>query len=213
MKKITTIVSAMLMALTLTSCGFNPGMTAGGATTGGATGTTATSGAVSAIGKIISVFAGGVLTNQATIVGRWTYVQPCVQFESNNALTKAGGAVAAQQVEAKLATYYQKVGITPGAFTFTFNQDGTCAYTIGGRSNTATYTFDSTRKTITLQTQMGHKVTAYVSVTGTTMGLTFDTTKLLTLMQGVSAASSSLSSISQIASSFNGMKLGFELKK
>jgi hypothetical protein len=45
------------------------------------------------------------------------------------------------------------------------------------------------------------------------MGLTFDASKLLTLISSASTVSSSLSSISSIASNYSGMKLGFEFSK
>lgn len=165
------------------------------------------------LSNIISTFASGLLTNQATITGTWNYEQPCVQFESENLLAKAGGTVAAASVQNKLATLYQMVGIKKGACTFTFNNDNTCTYTIAGRTSHGTYTFDATNKTITITTALGLKVTAYVSVSIGKMGLTFDATKLLSLVTAVSGNVSSLGGLSSIIGNYNGMKVGFEFSK
>lgn len=183
------------------------GLVSGGQTTDG----TANGGGL--IGNLISTFAGGIMTNQSSLVGTWAYTQPCVQFESENLLAKAGGAYAASTVEQKLATYYSKIGIQPGSFAFAFAQDGTFQYAIGQKVMSGKYTFDASKKTVTLTSQTGMNVTAYVSITGTQMGLTFDATKLLTLMTSVSAQSSQLSSITALAGQFSGMKLGFEFAK
>ena len=179
----------------------------------GATGTSATSTGTSLLGNIISTFASGITTNQSSLVGTWTYNKPCVQFESSNLLAQAGGSVMASSVESKLETYYQKVGIKQGACKFVFASDGTLTYTIGSTARTGSYTFDSTNKTVTIKTQAGQSIKAYVSISGSSMGLTFDASKLLTLISSASSVSSSLSSISSIASSFTGMKLGFEFSK
>jgi hypothetical protein len=45
------------------------------------------------------------------------------------------------------------------------------------------------------------------------MTLTFDASKMLTLFQTVSSKMSALSTVSSIASLYNGMKVGFDFKK
>ena len=170
-------------------------------------------GASSLIGNLISTFAGGVTTSKTTLVSTWTYVQPCVQFESENLLTKAGGAVAANKVESQLAGIYQKVGIKPGAFSVTFDKDNACRFVVGGKTYTGTYNFDSAQKTVNISTTVGVQLTSYVSVTGNNMGLTFDSSKLLTLATAFSGQQSSLGTIASLAGNFSGMKMGFEFKK
>lgn len=224
MKKVILSIATIVCCGMLTSCGMGMngaadnsgnagnGSILGAILTGGQAGNTGTANTGSVLGNIISIFAGDVLTNQNTLVGTWSYTQPCVQFESESLLAKAGGAMIAEKVEASLATYYQKIGIVPGACKFTFNSDKTLQYTIGNRTAQGTYVFDSNKKTVTITTQMGSQITAYVSITGRSMGLTFDASKLLTLVNSA-AATSSLSSISAIAGNYSGMKLGFEFIK
>lgn len=213
MKKIYSFISSILFCAVMSSCGgFG---TMGGAMTGNES---AVGGAGSlinadAIGNIISTIAGGIMTNQHTLVGTWTYSKPCVQFESENLLAKAGGAVAASKVESKMASVYQMVGIKPGAMTFTFANDGTLQYNIGGRTAVGKYVFDASAKTVTITTQSGATVKAYVSVAINSLGLTFEASKLLTLVNSAAAASQNLSTIGAIAGSFSGMKVGFQFSK
>lgn len=217
MRKITFFVAAALCCGMLTSCGglgtgmpdnsaqtANNGGLLGAILGGGQTGTG------DVLGNIISVFAGDILTNQNTLVGTWNYTKPCVQFESESLLAKAGGAMMAEKVENTLSSYYQKVGIVPGSCVFTFNSNKSVQYTIGNRTAQGTYIFDTNKKTVTITTQLGQKVTAYVSISGRSMGLTFDASKLLTLVNSASQASSSLGAIGSIAGNYSGMKLGFE---
>ena len=226
MKKVTYSIAVALCCGLLTSCGFgttgtattdNSQQTVGAGDILGAILTNSTSGSAAStgnvLGDIISVFAGDILTNKNFLVGTWNYQKPCVQFESENLLAKAGGTLVSNKVEATLETYYQKVGIKPGACKFVFNKDNSLQYTIGSKTYTGSYSFDSNKKMLTITTALGNQVTAYVSIAGTTMGLTFDASKLLTLINSASAASSSLSSISSIASNYSGMKLGFEFSK
>ena len=232
MKKVTYSIAVALCCGLLTSCGFGTTGTATTATNntqqtvgagdilgailtnsaGGSTTTTAAN-AGNVLSDIISVFAGDILTNKNTLVGTWNYQKPCVQFESENLLAKAGGTLVSNKVEATLEAYYQKVGIKPGACKFVFGSDNSLKYTIGSKTMQGSYTFDSNKKTVTITTALGTKVTAYVSISGTAMGLTFDASKLLTLISSASSVSSSLSSISTIASNYSGMKLGFEFSK
>lgn len=229
MKKAFISIVAVLGCGLLTSCGLGTTGTTtsdGSSSTGvadilgslltnatGTSGSTSTSSTGSILSNIISVFAGDVLTSQSTLVGTWNYSKPCVQFESESLLAKAGGTMIADKAESTLETYYQKIGIKKGSCKFVFGSDNSLQYTIGSKTYTGSYTFDSSKKTVTITTQLGAQVTAYVSITGTTMGLTFDASKLLTLLNSASSVSSTLSSISSIASNYSGMKLGFEFSK
>lgn len=182
--------------------------------TPGATGTSNAMDAGSLIGGVIGQLLGGTTTANS-IVGTWVYTEPSVQFESENLLAKAGGAIASNTVVNKINPYYQAIGITPGAFAFTFNSDNTCTYTLKGQTYQGTYKFDPSNHTITIQGQILKFPKAYVTVSANQMAMTFDATKLLTLAQGVASASqnSTLSTISSLSKSFSGMKTGFMFQK
>lgn len=164
----------------------------------------------SILSDIISTFGGGITTNQNTILGTWKYSKPCVQFESESLLAKAGGTVAASKVEDKLTSIYQSAGIKPGSCTFVFNKDNTMKYTFGSKTYNGTYSFNASNKTMSMTSQNGVQVNAYVSVAGNNMGLTFDASKLLTFIGSSSLLSSGLSGI---IGNYSGMKVGFEMSK
>lgn len=162
------------------------------------------------ISNIIGVFT-GKNTNQASLIGTWSYTKPRVQFESNDLLTQAGGAVAAEKVEKKLTSIYKKVGITEGRMTFTFQEDGKVIYTMGSRKFQGTYTFDDKEHAVNITTASGRTLKAYVTVTPTFMSLCFDSTKALQLFTNISSKFNT--SISTLAGAYDGMKTGFEFSK
>lgn len=77
--------------------------------------------------------------------------------------------------------------------------------------------FDEKAKTITFKPAFGSAYTAYVVTQGSTMTLTFNADKLMTTLKAVSNATSKLSTtaaiVNSLLSSYNGMRIGFELKK
>ena len=167
----------------------------------------------SLISNLIASVTGSVTTTQANLIGSWSYTQPAVQFESENALTQAGGTAIASKMETKLNKVHTKVGIKPGKLTFTFDNSGNCTYGIGSSTREGTYTFDATNKMVNITTSTGYTVSAYVTISGSSMVLTFDASKMLVLFQSISSKMSALSTVSTIASLYNGMKIGFEFSK
>lgn len=88
--------------------------------------------------SILSGVAKAVVGNKATtassIIGTWTYSGPECQFESENLLAKAGGEMAAKEVEEKMIAVYNKVGMNN--IRYTFNEDGTYSYQMKKRTVT-----------------------------------------------------------------------------
>ena len=165
------------------------------------------------IGNLISSVTGDLTTTQANLIGEWSYTDPSVQFESENMLTQAGGSAIATKCETKLAQYYKVVGIKPGAVVFTFAEDGTCTYAVGSRKSQGTYVFNKEDKTVSITTATGQTVKTYVTISGSKMALCFDGTKLLTLFNSISSKFQALSTVSALASNYNGMKVGFKFER
>ena len=228
------VISVALIATTvsLISCGFGPqGTTTGntnannaaletgvgvlgallGGTTGNTTGDLTTSLLTGVIGSLVNNAQSG------SIVGTWVYAEPSVEFTSQNLLAQAGGLVAANQIVNKLSPYYEKVGIKPGTFTMTFNQDNTCIITVAGKTQQANYTYDQTAHTLRITGQViGLSFgTAYATVSSNQMSVTLDSSKLLDVAKNVTSKSqnSTMNALSSIASTFNGMKTGFKFVK
>ena len=169
----------------------------------------------SLIGGIIGQLVGGLVA-PTTIEGTWVYSEPTIQFESESLLAKAGGSMATSAIISKIKPYYEKIGITKGIFSITFSADNTCKYYLNGNSYNGSYVYDSQKNTLEVKSNMGYTLaTAYVTVSSNSLAITFDTTKLLTLFQqfGATSTNSTISSLSSLSASFNGMKTGFLFEK
>ena len=169
--------------------------------------------------SILSGVAKAVVGNKATtassIIGTWTYSGPECQFESENLLAKAGGEMAAKEVEEKMIAVYNKVGMNN--IRYTFNEDGTYSYQMKKRTVTGSYVFDDAAKTIPMTGKLGLKTVAYVTVTGNDMSMVFKADKLMSILKTITGAASKVNStaatINSVAEAYDGLMLGFELKK
>ncbi len=221
MKK--TILSSVALAATLflSACvGTGQMLTTPSATTTTTQQTTATSSTGSLLQSLAGDLLGNLLSNTITlspqtIAGTWNYSGPDCVFESENFLMKAGGEVAAAQIETKVAPYLAKVGIKEG-MSYTFNTDGTYTMTIGGRVINGQYTLDAENKTITMTYLAGlAQSTAKIAFTGTKLSLLYDADKLLAMVKGVSKISgnSTVASLTKLLDSYDGLLVGLELTK
>lgn len=169
----------------------------------------------SVLSGVVKNVVGDKTTTASSIIGTWTYAGPECQFESDNLLAKAGGEVAAKEVEEKIQKVYEKVGMD--GCQYTFSEDGSYSCTVKGKTSSGTYTFDSDAKTVTMKSKLGIKTVAYVTVTGDSMSLVFKADKLMSVLKTITSAAASVNStastISSIADSYDGLRLGFELKK
>lgn len=156
----------------------------------------------------------GALVPETEIPGTWQYIDVAVEFESDDALTQAGGSVAAETVEKKIAPMLTKVGINPGAFSFTFAEDGTATTTLGKKTITGTWAYDKELEVVTL----GLKEKEYkvrMTVSGENINILFEADKLLELIKTLSSKSSNttVAAIATVTKAYNGMNIGFECEK
>ena len=169
----------------------------------------------SVLSGVVKSVVGDKTTTESSIIGTWAYTAPECQFESDNLLAKAGGEVAAKEVEKKIQAVYEKVGMD--SCEYTFGEDGSYSCTVRGKTSSGTYTFDSEAKTVTMKSKLGIKTVAYVTVTGDSMSLVFKADKLMSVLKTVTSAvsgvNSTASAINSIADSYDGVRLGFELIK
>ena len=142
----------------------------------------------------------------ADMTGTWSYTGSAIEFESDNLLQKAGGAVAATAAEKKLDEQLAKVGI---------NADSTFSAKVGQKSMKGSYSYDASTQKVNLKFAKLIGMNAKVNATSTTMDLLFESDKLLKLITFLSSKSSNstLKSIGSLANSYDGMMLGFSLQK
>ena len=187
--------------------------------TNGQSGTQQTGGintgdAVSVLESILGNVLGLNKLTEADLYGTWKYSQPGCAFTSDNALAKAGGAVAAQRVKTQLKEYYDKVGIKSSNTQFTFKEDKTFTAKVDGKSFSGQYVFDPAEGKLTLQSLL-LTVPCYVERSGNTIGIMVESQRLMQILQTIAQLSGdqSLQAIGEISKNFDGVRLGFEMTK
>ena len=166
----------------------------------------------SAVKNAVTSVTGGKAVTFENLQGTWMYVNPALQLEGDNALKNVAGSLAATEAEKKMKEYCAKVGIVEGVFNYVFNSDSTF---------TSALKRGSLNKTVTLRYTVGNKkltvstLTAHVVLSGNELTLLFNADKLLKFLSTVSSISSNttLKAINKLASEYDGMMLGFDLKK
>lgn len=210
------IMAALLSTLLLSSCGTTSLGTQGTGLLSGANAGT-TGGAASALGSVLTNLLGGSSAVTASdLQGTWTYRKADCVFETQNLLLKAGGEMAAAKIESQLESQLGKVGITPGACTFTFNSDGTYVATIGQYNLTGNYTLNTKSNTLTMTYLAGiGRISPKVVKTGASISLLFEGDKLLSMVQKVGklTSNSTVNSLSSLINSYDGMLVGMQLSK
>ena len=208
------MMMAVVAALMLQGCGMtNPGVNGGSQMGGTTTNNSGSSIGSNALGGLLDLVVGSVKLSQADIIGTWSYVEPACAFTSENLLAKAGGSVAAKTVNEKLLPVYKSLHISSGNTQLTFNENGQFTGKIGGFPMSGTYTFDAANGLVKMKSLT--TFTAHLTRSTQGMNFTFESKKILTLLQTVSALSgnTSLSTIGDISKQFSGVRLGFAMKK
>ena len=207
MKKVKTIVVAAATLLAV-SCGM-PGQTTG--SSGGILGDILQGGTLGNV--IISVIGAQKVTAQ-DLIGSWTYSGPGCAFTSENLLAKAGGEVAAAKIKEKALPYYQQIGITSQNTAITFKQDGTYSATFRGTPLNGNWTYDEATCKVTLSSLLLN-INCYAKRNYTGIGLLFEGSKLLTILQAMAAMSGNqnIQAVGEISKTYDGLRLGFDFSK
>ncbi len=196
--------------------------------------TTTESSAVETVKNVLGNLIGNSMpVSEATLTGVWNYEGVSCVLKSEQALASIGGNVVTSNIESKLDGYLAKVGVVPGACTFTFSANDSCSFAIGGRSINGTYKLNKEDKTVAFSFYGRLNMTAHVSYEISNMNLVFNADKMLELIKRVSSAISSsadtgagalggesgvatlstLKTISSLLQNYDGMMLGMRLKK
>ena len=176
--------------------------------------------------QVLSAISNGSVVNAITsvigldkvsatsLIGSWKYGGPGCAFTSENLLAKAGGEVAASQIEEKLLPYYQQVGISSSNTYITFNQDGTFSSKIAGTNFSGTYTFDEKTQQIKLKGML-LSINCYTKRELNGISILFEAKKLLTVLQTMSALSgrTDIQTIGELSKQYDGVRVGFDMKR
>ena len=204
---------------TSTSATTNSGYSAGSVVAGvlgGLLGGGTTTGS-SIINGILNKVIGSATFSQADLCAHtWKYSKPGCAFTSENLLAKAGGEIAASKIEEDLSKYYSKFGFSKSNTYFTFKTDGTFAAKIDGKSWNGTYTFDEKTHAIQLKGLL-LSASGFATRTANGISLLFEQKKLLTLVKTLSklnlTGSTTMSAVSSIVDNYDGVRIGFEMRK
>lgn len=147
--------------------------------------------------------------------GTWQYKSAACQFKSDDLLQKVGGVALAESLKKKLDNAYAKAGIVPGKFSYTFCDDSTFTSQLGKKTLKGTYSYEAATGQMTLKYYS--LITSEAQVVRAEEGITllFDAECLLKLVSLISnfSKNATLSSIGKLAEQYDGLLLGFELKK
>lgn len=168
----------------------------------------------SALGNIVSNLLGTGTVSKSSIVGTWSYTEPCLVAESSNILSNVASNVAVGKAQDYLKQGMTKAGITAGQLKITFDEGGNVTFIVGSRKLSGTYTLDGSDINITLLKKT-FKMNCKQS--SGDLQLAFNAQKLLslinTLSMKASSASSSLSTVSTLLGNVQGLYVGLQLKK
>lgn len=178
---------------------------------------TSSSSAISAIGNILGNLTSTDKLEVSDMVGEWSYSSPAVKLKGDNALENVGGAAASSTVEAKLSSYYSKLGInqmkmtvnTDSSFTMTIKKVNLKGTISKGEDGFFVFKFNSFGKI-----NIG-KINAYVNKSSNNLSVMFDATKLINIVKKVSDLSknSTIKTASNLLSKYEGIYIGVKLKK
>lgn len=174
-----------------------------------------------ALGGLISGLLGSGQLSEADLAGVYQYTEPAITFESDNLLQKAGGAAMAATIVDKLAPYYERAGMKNLVVTLTPEKE--FEFAIGRIKMSGTFMRDSAQTSansfIFTFNALGRiglgKVAADIQLTGNNLIITFDASKLLSLVNTIAQFSGkqSLQTAAAFLNSYDGLNCGFSLSK
>ena len=206
-KTLMTLLAAA--ALLLSSC-FGPGM-------GTTQNNTNTTGNIlsSVLGSVLgNVLFGGSTFDQSGLLGSWNYNAPSAAFTTQKALTNAGGAATIANMASSLASNYNNIGINSNNTSFSFQQGNKFSAKVNGIPFSGTYTYNPENGEIALKTAT-ETIKGNVTKTEKGMGLMFDSKQMVNILQkeGKVSNTTAVQSVSKLAKTANGARVGFELTK
>jgi len=165
------------------------------------------------VSNLTSVFSKNKQATQEKLIGTWSYTEPAIVFTSDNILAKVGSKIAANKLENKIQEYLTRYGIKPGAFTMTFNEDGTFTETLNGKTSKGKWTMKDSKLQLTIAGIKALNVTTQID--GKDLQFVTDATKLLNLFKtlGAKSGNSQIKTVTSLMKSVNGMQAGVTLRK
>lgn len=170
----------------------------------------------SVVGDIVSNLLGTGKVSEKSLVGTWSYSEPCLVAESENILSGVAATAAASKAKTYMEQGLTKAGFTKGKVKVTFDEKKNVTIVVGSKTVKGTYAINGTDLTIKfLLTKK--QVTMNCKLDGGNLQLAMKADRLLTLINNVAASASSasqtLGTVSTLLKSVNGLYVGLEFSK
>ena len=174
----------------------------------------------STAGDVASDLIGNLLgtskVSEKSLVGTWSYNQPCVAFESEDVLTTLGSSMVSKKVESTMQKGLTKVGFTSGKVVMTLKEDKTGTIEFNGKNIIVNWAVDGSDLKLTFPI-VDKGVTMNAKLSESELQLAMKTDKLLTLLNTItektSTVNSSLGTLNTLTKNVKGMYMGLKFTK
>lgn len=177
----------------------------------------------STLGNVLTNAAGAIYSGPVSLNGSYSYngIAVSVTSSEGGVLSNLAGTAVTSGIESKADEYLAKIGVKPGAMTFTFNNaDNTFTLNVAGISIPGKYKVGDGEKTVTLSFGKSFQFLDMPGTLESTMSgarMTFTSAKAMAFFKklagALSQSSSQISSIAKLADGYDNYRIGFKLSK
>ena len=175
------------------------------------------------LGNVLTNAAGAIYSGPVSLNGTYSYNGIAVSVTSSEGgiISNLAGSAVTSGIESKADEYLAKIGVKPGAMTWTFNStDNTFTLNVAGISIPGKYKVGDGEKTVTLTFGKSFQFLDMPGTLESTMSgarITFTSAKAMAFFKklagALSQSSSQLSSIAKLADGYDNYRIGFKLSK
>ena len=169
-----------------------------------------------AAANVVGNLLGTNKVSEKSLVGTWSYSQPCVAFESENVLATVGSSVVSSKVESTMKNGLTKIGFTSGKVVMTLKEDKTGSIAFNGKAVDVNWAVDGTNLKLTFPV-VNKGVTMNAKLTGSELQVAMKSDKLLTLLNAITqkagTVNSSLGTLNTLTKNVKGMYMGLKFTK
>lgn len=175
------------------------------------------------LGNVLTNAAGAIYSGPVSLNGTYSYNGIAVSVTSSEGgiISNLAGSAVTSGIESKADEYLAKIGVKPGAMTWTFNNtDNTFTLNVGGISIPGKYKVGDGEKTVTLTFGKSFQFLDMPGTLESTMSgarMTFTSAKAVAFFKklagALSQSSSQISSIAKLADGYDNYRIGFKLSK
>lgn len=175
------------------------------------------------LGNVLTNAAGAIYSGPVSLNGTYSYNGIAVSVTSSEGgiISNLAGSAVTSGIESKADEYLAKIGVKPGAMTWTFNNtDNTFTLNVAGISIPGKYKVGDGEKTVTLSFGKSFQFLDMPGTLESTMNgarMTFTSAKAMTFFKklagALSQSSSQISSIAKLADGYDNYRIGFKLSK